>query len=51
MYVAFIHGPAPAGKHTIGMRLSKETGLPLFHNHLAVAARVNSFETLPHRIY
>ena len=41
MYVVFIHGPAAAGKHTIGLRLSEETGLPLFHNHLAVdVARV-----------
>ena len=36
MYVVFIHGPAAAGKLTIGSLLSKRTGLPLFHNHLAV---------------
>lgn len=36
MHVIFIHGPVAAGKHTIGMRLSEATGLPLFHNHLTV---------------
>lgn len=36
MYVIFIHGPAASGKHTIGSHLSEITGLPLFHNHLAV---------------
>ncbi|MBI1381655.1 MAG: shikimate kinase [Planctomycetaceae bacterium] len=36
MRVIFLHGPAAAGKHTIGSLLSKRTGLPLFHNHLAV---------------
>jgi hypothetical protein len=36
MFVVFIHGPAAAGKHTIGVALSELTGLPLFHNHLAV---------------
>ncbi len=38
MYVVFIHGPAAVGKYTIGVRLSEEMGLPLFHNHLAVDA-------------
>jgi hypothetical protein len=36
MYVIFIHGPVAAGKYTIGNLLSELTGLPLFHNHLAV---------------
>jgi len=36
MYIVFIHGPAASGKHTVGSRLSEITGLPLFHNHLAV---------------
>ncbi len=36
MYVAFLHGPPASGKHTIGLKLSELTGLPLFHNHLAV---------------
>ena len=38
MHVVFIHGPAAAGKHTVGTHLSATTGLPLFHNHLAVDA-------------
>ena len=36
MHVIFIHGSPASGKHTIGVKLSKLTGLPLFHNHLAV---------------
>lgn len=36
MQVIFIHGPAAAGKFTIGTILSERTGLPLFHNHLTV---------------
>jgi len=36
MRVVFIHGPAASGKHTIGSLVSAKTGLPLFHNHLAV---------------
>lgn len=36
MLVVFIHGPAAAGKYTIGARLSEKMGLPLFHNHLTV---------------
>lgn len=34
--VVFIHGPAAAGKHTIGSLLSSQLGVPLFHNHLTV---------------
>lgn len=34
--VVFLHGPAASGKHTIGRLLAERTGLPLFHNHLAV---------------
>ena len=34
--VVFLHGPAAAGKHTIGTRLAALSGLPLFHNHLTV---------------
>ena len=44
MYVVFIHGPAAAGKYTIGVELSRETGLPLFHNHLAVDAALALFD-------
>jgi hypothetical protein len=44
MKVIFIYGPAASGKHTIGSRLSRLTGLPLFHNHLAVDAALSLFE-------
>lgn len=44
MHVIFIHGPAASGKHTVGERLSARTGLPLFHNHLAVDAAKSLFE-------
>ena len=44
MHVIFIHGPAASGKHTIGTRLSALTGLPLFHNHLAVDAAKALFD-------
>ena len=43
-YVVFIHGPAAAGKHTIGLCLSEQTGLPLFHNHVAVDAALALFD-------
>ncbi len=36
MQVVFIHGPAAAGKYTVGKELAELTGLPLFHNHLTV---------------
>ena len=44
MRVVFIHGPAASGKHTIGSLLSTRTGLPLFHNHLAVDLAKTLFE-------
>jgi hypothetical protein len=44
MHVVFIHGPAASGKHTIGSRLSAITGLPLFHNHLAVDTAKSLFD-------
>ncbi|MDH4125693.1 MAG: shikimate kinase [Gammaproteobacteria bacterium] len=44
MRVVFIHGPAASGKHTIGSLLSARTGLPLFHNHLAVDLAKTLFE-------
>lgn len=44
MQVVFIHGPAASGKFTIGRRLADLTGLPLFHNHLAVDAAKALFE-------
>jgi len=43
MYVVFIYGPAASGKHTIGSHLSQVSGLPLFHNHLAVDAAKSLF--------
>lgn len=38
MDVLFLHGPAAAGKHTIGTLLSALIDMPLFHNHLVVDA-------------
>ncbi len=38
MDVIFLHGPAAAGKHTIGTVLSTLVDMPLFHNHLVVDA-------------
>ena len=38
MDVLFLHGPAAAGKHTIGTLLSTLVDMPLFHNHLVVDA-------------
>lgn len=34
--VVFIHGPAAAGKYTIGAQVAERLGWPLFHNHLTV---------------
>lgn len=42
--VIFLHGPAAAGKHTIGSQLAELTGLPLFHNHLTVDLVTTLFE-------
>lgn len=44
MHVVFIHGPPAVGKYTIGAVLSERTGLPLFHNHLAVDTALSLFE-------
>ncbi len=44
MHVIFVHGPAAVGKHTVGLRLSERTGLPIFHNHLAVDAAMALFD-------
>ena len=38
MILVFVHGPAAAGKLTIGRELSRLMGIPLFHNHLVVDA-------------
>ena len=34
--VVFLHGPAAAGKYTIGKLVAERLGVPLFHNHLTV---------------
>ncbi len=44
MQVIFIHGPAAAGKYTIGSLLSRKLGVPLFHNHLTVDLVSTLFE-------
>lgn len=44
MRVICIHGPAAAGKYTIGSLLSQRTELPLFHNHLTVDLAKTLFE-------
>lgn len=44
MKLIFLHGPAASGKHTIGAELARNTGLPLFHNHLIVDAVGAVFE-------
>lgn len=44
MQVIFLHGPAAAGKLTIGKKLADQTGLPLFHNHLTVDLVLSLFE-------
>ncbi len=44
MIVLFLHGPAAAGKYSIGSELSNLLGWPLFHNHLAVDAALSLFE-------
>ena len=44
MYCVFIHGPAAAGKFTVATALKARSGLPVFHNHLAVDAARSLFE-------
>src|SRR5205085_1059045 len=36
MKLVFIHGPAAAGKYTVGRELAALTGFELYHNHLVV---------------
>ena len=38
MTLVVIFGPPAVGKMTVGMELQRRTGLPLFHNHMAVDA-------------
>lgn len=35
MKLLFLYGPPASGKLTIAEKLSQETGIPLFHNHLS----------------
>jgi cytidylate kinase len=44
MYCVFIHGPAASGKLTVASALRARSGLPVFHNHLAVDAALSLFE-------
>ncbi|HXH95052.1 MAG TPA: shikimate kinase [Thermoanaerobaculia bacterium] len=44
MYCVFIHGPAASGKLTVANGLKARSGLPVFHNHLAVDAALSLFE-------
>lgn len=43
MKLIFLHGPAAAGKLTVGRELQALTGLRLFHNHLVVDALLAVF--------
>ena len=38
MILVFLHGPAAAGKYTVGLELAALTGFELYHNHLVVDA-------------
>jgi len=44
MRLIFIHGPPAVGKLTVARELAQLTGLPLFHNHLAVDVLTPLFE-------
>jgi hypothetical protein len=44
MYCVFIHGPAAADKLTVATALKARSGLPVFHNHLAVDTALSLFE-------
>ncbi len=44
MRLVFIHGPPAVGKLTVARELAELTGLPLFHNHLAVDVLTPLFE-------
>ena len=43
MKLIFIHGPAAAGKLTVGRALEDLTGFRLFHNHLVVDTLLSVF--------
>ena len=42
--LVWISGPPAVGKMTVGLELSRITGLPLFHNHLSIEAVLPVFE-------
>jgi chloramphenicol 3-O-phosphotransferase len=44
MKLFFLHGPAAAGKLTIGRALQELTGFRLFHNHLVVDTLLSVFQ-------
>jgi len=44
MRLIFMHGPPAVGKLTVARELAELTGLPLFHNHLAVDVLTPLFE-------
>lgn len=44
MKLVFIHGPAAAGKLTVGRALQDLTGFRLFHNHLVVDTLLAVFQ-------
>lgn len=44
MRLVFLHGPPAVGKLTVARELAALTGLPLFHNHLAVDLLTAVFE-------
>jgi hypothetical protein len=44
MRLVFIYGPPAVGKLTVARELAELTGLPLFHNHLAVDLLTPVFE-------
>ena len=41
MRCVFLYGPAASGKLTVATALQGRSGLPLFHNHLAVDAALS----------
>lgn len=44
MKLIFLHGPPASGKLTVAKALHERTGLPLFHNHLAVDVALRFFD-------
>jgi hypothetical protein len=44
MHCVFIFGPVASGKLTVATGVQARSGLPLFHNHLAVDAALSLFE-------